>query len=770
MSDVAIFEDSVIGRDDFPAAQQDGGPNAAGFTPPRGFKGSAAKLMRFMKSVNIAEDMADTDLAELGMKVVTEYEIDKTSRAEWEEHQRVAMDLAMQVAEKKQYPFPGASNIKYPLLTTAAIQFAARAYPAMVRGKDVVAGKIIGKDDGVPQMDPQTGQPAMQMDPQTGEPAVDEQGNPQPVWQVPPGTKRDRADRIGRHMSYQLIEEMDDWEEDTDKLLHMLPIIGCCFRKTYFSRDQGMNVSELVPPMKLVVNNGARTLESVPRITQEFELYPYEVTERVRAGLFLDVDLGPSADGANDEDAPHGFLEQHRFIDLDEDDYPEPYIVTVHKDTNQVIRVVANYDEDSVVYNDSGEVAKIKRVDYFTKYPFIPNPRGDFYDIGFGWLLGSMGESVNSTFNQLMDAGHLKNMGGGFIGRGARIVGGPARFRPGEWKPVDTGGKALRENIVPLPIGEPSVVLFQLLGLLIEAGKEISSVKDVLTGEAPQGQNTPATTTLALIEQGLQVFTAIYKRIYRAEKRELKKLFRLNQKYLPQEQYFTVLDDQQAIGRRDYEDESVDVVPVADPSVVSSMQRLGKAQLLMGMADDPHFNALEIRRRFLEEAGIDDVDMILLEEQPPDPEILRQADELDIKKRELEIKEREIVIKEQQASPETAQAKLDSDEAIAREKINADTEIARDKMNVDLLLAREKLAADERIANNKIEADVRIALHRDDVAADHTEPQHANGEDHKPMVLNLSVDAKTGAVNKHFDVLRDKKGDITGADLTEKPV
>lgn len=622
----------VITTADFPAAQQGDGQEYP--APPRGFKRRSEKLTGMMRAVNIAEDLEEDDLSKIGRRVVDEYKIDKQSRAEWEERNKLAMDLAMQVAEPKMSPWPGASNIKFPLLTEAAIQFAARAYPAIVQGKDVVKGKVIGSDDGVPVAGPD-GQQTMVADPNGGE--------PQPQWQVPPGAKRSRADRIARHMSYQLIEEMEDWEEDTDKLLHMLPIIGCVFRKTYFSREKGQNVSELIPAMKLVVNNGARSLETVPRITQEFELYPYQITERVRGGLFLDVELGrPQGANAADEDAEHQFLEQHRFIDLDKDDYPEPYIVTVHKDTAQVVRVVANYDEDSVIFNASGEVAKIQRIEYFTKYSFLPSPTGEFYDIGFGSLLYPINEGVNSSLNQMLDAGHLHVAGGGFIAKGARIKSGVLKFKPGEWKKAESVGGKLKDAIVPLKLPEPSPVLFQLLGLLIDAGKSISSVKDVLTGEAPSAHNTPATTTLAMIEQGLQVFTAIYKRVYRAEKRELKKLFRLNQRYLPEKSYFTVLDEPEAIAQKDYNGDDVDVVPVADPSVVSSMQKLARAEFLSQYRDDPLVDPIEVRRRIFDHAGIEDVDNLLVKQMPQNPEILQQADEIDIKKRKLELDEIEL--------------------------------------------------------------------------------------------------------------------------------
>jgi len=739
---------NVITTADFPAAQQ-GDQGDAGLTPPRGFKRRSEKLMGLMRAVNIAEELEKDDLSKIGRRVVDEYKIDKQSRTEWEELNAKAMDLAMQVVEPKMSPWPGASNIKFPLLTEAAIQFAARAYPAIVQGKDVVKGKVIGADDGQPVIG-QDGQPVMVSDPN------DPEGQPQPQWQVEPGAKRKRANRIARHMSYQLIEEMEDWEEDTDKLLHMLPIIGTVFRKTYFSREKGQNVSELIPAMKLVVNNGARSLETVPRITQEFELYPYQITERVRGELFLDVELGrPQTGNAADDDAEHLFLEQHRYIDLDEDDYPEPYIVTVHKDTAQVVRIVANYDEDSVVFNNSGEVAKIERIEYFTKYSFLPSPTGSFYDIGFGSLLYPISEAVNSTINQMLDAGHLHVAGGGFIARGARIKSGVLKFKPGEWKKADSVGGKLKDAIVPLKLPEPSLVLFQLLGLLIEAGSNISSVKDVLTGEAPRGQNTPATTTLALIEQGLQVFTAIYKRIYRAEKRELKKLFRLNQRYLPEKSYFTVLDEPEAIAQKDYNSDDVDVVPVADPSVVSSMQKMARAEFLGTFKDDPLVDPLEVRRRIFDHANIEDVDSLLVKQMPQNPELMERADKIEIEKQKLKLKEREIELKEQQAGPEAEQAKLKNDLLIAREKIEADQIIAREKINSDYAIALAKIEADgklERIETGKSEK-------RKGVPAESS-----------PVVLNLSIDAKTGTVKKHIDVKRDKKGAISGADVTETPV
>jgi chaperonin GroES len=576
----------IIDTEDFPAGH-------AGMDEPEDTMGETEEqhpLMRLVDLINmpnIAEELDDSKLSEIGQRVVREYEIDKNSRSEWEAKMSKAMDLAMQVAEAKTFPWPNAANVKYPLLTTAAIQFAARAYPAIVQGADVVRGKVVGRD-------------------------VD-------------GSKLDRAERIGQHMSYQLLDEMDGWEEDTDKLLHILPIVGCCFRKTYFDPDLGRNVSEMVSAKNLVVNYNAKSFETTPRATQIFDLYPHQITERMRSGMYLDVELGLPQGNDGDEDGAHEFLEQHRRLDLDEDGYSEPYCVTVHKDTGKVVRIYARYDADGVhVDNRTHKVVRVEAVNYFTKYGFIPSPDGGFYDVGFGSLLWDINETINSTMNRLLDAGTLANTGGGLIGKGVKIKGGVLRIRPGEWVPVDNPGGDLAANMYPLPVPQPSPVLFELLGFLTDAGREVASVKDVLSGDS-MSANMPATTTMAMVEQGLTQFTAIYKRIHRSLASELKKLYRLNRLYLPPETYFRVLDDEKAVAQTDYEDESVDIKPISDPTVITDQQRLSKAQYLMQFMGDQMVNQYELRRRVLEAARIESIDVLLPEPQPPQPDPLQEA-------------------------------------------------------------------------------------------------------------------------------------------------
>lgn len=582
-------------------------------------------------SPNIAEQIlkeenGESRLNTIGEKVRREYEIDVRSRSDWLSKAKEALDLAMQVAKPRQGPWPNSSNIVYPLVAMAAQQFAARAYPAIINAPDVVKGVIVGKDEGQPAIDPNTGQqakgpggePIWEQDPRTG------------VAQEP-GIKRKRADRIGEHMSWQLLEEQPEWEEETDKLLHILPIAGCAFRKTYFDPGEGRNVSCLVFAQNLVVNYWAKSLDTAPRITEEIKLYPVEIEEKVRAGLFLKHEYGLPPDANGDDDAPHEFLEQHRRLDLDGDGYAEPYIVTVHKATSKVARILARFDADSVKFSSRrpDRIAKIDPVQFYTKYDFLPNPDGGVYGVGFGQLLGSINESINTSLNMLFDAGHLQNAGGGFIGKGLSMHGGEVRFHPGKYHFVNSPGRAIREAIVPLEHGGPSEVLFKLLGFMIEVGDKLASNTEVLSGQQT-GANVPASTTLALIEQGLKVFTAIYKRVHRSLKSEFDKLYRLNRLFLEETSQYRWGEEWRTITLDDYRKGS-SVEPISDPQMVSDMQKLVRAEFLKGFLNDPLFDGMEIRRRILKAARIEDIDALLKPNPAPDPAAMLKGEEIKIK-------------------------------------------------------------------------------------------------------------------------------------------
>lgn len=585
------------------------------------------KLIEWAELDNVAEKLDEQQLNVLGDRVIAEYKIDESSRTEWKEKAERALDRAKLKTSKKTYPFDGAANVKNPILATAALQFAARAYPAIVDGLRIVKGQVVGDDRGVPMMGPD-GQPVV--NPQTGE----------LQWQVQPGAKRSKAERIGKHMSYQLLNEMPEWEEDTDVLLGQIPVIGCAFRKVFYSKVLGRNQDEMISALDFVVNQSTRSLDTVPRMTQLFKLYPHEIEERQNAGVFLDIDLGIAPGAGDDEDAPHKFLEQHRYIDLDGDGYREPWVVTVHEDTGKVVRIVANFDPNQLRLGEDGNLARIARYNMFVKYPFFRDPAGGFYDLGFGELLEPLSEVIDSTVNQMLDAGHLQNAGGGFIGSGIRLKKNQMRFAPGQYHVVEASGSAIKDAIVNMQHPGPSDVLFQLLGMMVEWSKDIANVKDVLTGD--QQRNQPATTTLALIEQGMKVYTSIYKRIYRALKKEFELLFKLNAKHLPEQQYITIMDTELAVAREDYDQGSMDVLPAADPNQVTDIQKMQRAQVYLEVGTKPEavqagVDPRECFLRFFDAMGAEEVEKLI----PPKPAQPSPAEQMQMRGMAAEVAEKE---------------------------------------------------------------------------------------------------------------------------------
>jgi len=586
-----------------------------------------ARLIGWIDEVNIAVHIDQQTLDHLGDLVVREYNIDETSRAEWKDDADRALDFATQKAEPKLYPWPESSNVIFPLITGGAMLFNARSYGAIIQGRNVVKGIVWGDDKGTP---------ATEDGKEGGRPIIDPQTQ-QPVWRVPPGEKQIRANKIGEHMSWQLLEQMAEWEEQTDTMLMQLPIIGGAVRKTFRDVREDCNTSVLVHLSNLVWNFHAPSFEKAPRHTEILELYPHEIDEMERDNeAFLHVVYGPGDSGEDgevdqtDTSAPHQFLEQHRRFDLDGDGYPEPLIVTVHKRSAKVVRIVARYEEEGIITD--GKSDKLKRivpVDSYTLFRFLPNPKGGSYPIGFGHLLKPLNEAINTTINQMFDAGHLQIAGGGFIGTGLNLHAGPVNFDIGEYKPVNAKGGNIRDAIFPIPWPGPNAVLFQLLGFLVQAAKDVASIQDVLTGDAAMA-NAPPTTVLALIEQGMKVYTAIHKRIYRALKSEFAKLYRLNRIYLVEDERYRVGDAWRVVSPDDYR-LGGGVEPVADPTQVTDMQKLGRAMVLQEAAkNNPLINPLVATRRYLEAANIERIEELLPDKMPPpqpSPEMLKAQTE-----------------------------------------------------------------------------------------------------------------------------------------------
>lgn len=756
---------------------------------PQAAPAPIAKLQKIMAADNLIGEMDEQKAATLAQTVIEQYDIDVSSRADWKDRIKAAVELSMLVSQEKNYPWKGAANVKYPLLTVAALQFNARAYPAVVQGNQVVKCQTWGNDQQ--------------------------------------GLKAARAERVSDHMSYQLLSEQPEWEEDTDKLLVMLPIVGSVFRKVYFDPSLGRNVTRLVTADRLVINYRARNIADCPRVTEELYLYPYEIKERILSGRFAEFDYMAAANVEIDEesgiveqdaDAPHLFLEQHRLIDIDGDGYPEPYIVTVHKASQHICRIVANFDEDSVQVDGAGKVTSVRKNEYYVHYQFLPSPDGGFYGWGFGWLLKDITETINSTLSMMMDAGHLANVQGGLVSSQLGLKEKKISIGPGEWKVLNNSGP-IAQSVFPITYPGPSAVLFNLLGLLIETGKEVASVKDVLTGEG-QGKNASPTTTMALIEQGLQVFTSIYKRVHRSIKAELAILAKLNRKFLTAERYNQFHDGEEQFNpAADYDVRDMDILPVSDPSTVSKMQKMAKAQFLYETAkENPKVNQEEALLRMFKAADIEEPEKLIV---PPDEgqqklamrgaeaevgnleadiavkmadaqlkgadvsmraeESLQNAEmegrkgeaeldkiavEQDFKAAELDMKERELALKEQelelkwaaldiQAATADAGVEAKANAPIMPEKADHEPDkiaVEREKITQNVELEREKMAHAEKL--KKMELSAAKAMKQG------VEPAEADGVevDAKDIVNAIQAD-------KTLDVKYDAEGRIVSAKI-----
>ena len=564
---------------------------------------SQANLAKKLK--DRVDDEGKDILTEIGVAVVSGYEADEVSREDWMDKNKKWMDLALLVSQDKTWPWPKAANVKYPLIATAAMQFSARAYPALVPADgSVVSARVAAKD--------------------------------------PDGSLSQAAECVARHMSWQVMERIPNWEEGMDKLLMVMAISGIAFKKTYYDAAEEVNRSQLVYPENFVVNYWAKTLEQAYRKTEILYYNTNEVRERqLNNEEFLDIELpDPSTTVLDDKrskqpittktqpprpdkSTPHIFLSQHTFWDLDGDGYEEPYVITVHKDTKKVVRIIARWDSDGVVRNEHNKIVRITPIEYFTAFPFIPNPDGSIYAMGFGMLLGSLNNAANTILNQLIDAGTMANLQSGFIGRNLRMKEGQLQIRPNEWKIVNASGEDLQKSIYPLPAKEPSGVLFQLLQMLITSGNQLASIAEIFVGKMP-GQNTPATTTQETVQQGMAVFTAVYKRVYRSLSQEFLKIARLNRitpGLIEEESEICGVPLQQS-----YYDKTMKfIIPGGDPtgdSATVKMQKLSQVGQLLQLGT---VNAQVYTERVLQANNIPNYQELQQQPPPPQPDPTEQA-------------------------------------------------------------------------------------------------------------------------------------------------
>lgn len=675
------------------------------------------KLLEFSEAVNIA-DLLDSDkLREIADRVKRGYEVDKLSMESFLEQANQAVELCKLEREEKNYPMRKASNVKLPMITQAAMQFTSRTLPELIKSGKLAKYRIIGPD--------------------------------------PTGAKARRGKRLETHLNWQMLEQMKGMLDELDNLLMQTSIVGTTHAKTYFDPVAGTNRFEFIPYDEFVINAGVKTLEEAERKTQILSISEKELIENQRFGIYRHFEKY-SYDGVQEQvedkdgnsegfaDSPDAdpvnvqeLLEQHCFLDLDEDGMPEPYIVTMHEKSGQVLRIVARYIPAKVVVEYDGiaatldelivpdpddntrpmirsdikgkcEVKKIHAIEYFTKFGLIPNPDGGYFMYGLGTLLLDLNMTANTISNQLIDAGRLANLQGGFIGSRLRIRGDTKELEPGEWvKAESADGNSLRNEIVPLNYKEPSTVLFQMLGTIYSMGQQLASSTEVLTGTA-ETQNSSPHTVLAMIQQGLQQFLSMQRRILRSYKDAFQKLVDLNRIFLDSNEYLQVLDIPpespefaEMLNPRtgeilDYALAGDDVVPVADLKNSTEAEKLAKLQVMiqniqflgpLGATNGPEFT------RFMAETlELDNPERFMPPPQDPmqNPEFIKMQADIAKQSAELELKELELKRKAMETELKGMKMKADAVKAIAEaEAAEAGSQLQMYKAFADSILQEQ---------------------------------------------------------------------------------
>jgi hypothetical protein len=547
---------------------------------------------------NLAEEIPDRELSRISSDLLSEFDANKASRQEWEDTYKNGLDLLGFNYDERTTPFRGASGVTHPLLAEAATQFQAQAFNELLPSSGPVRTVVLGKD--------------------TRE-------------------KQDQAKRVKQFMNYYITNVMEDYTPDMDQMLFYLPIAGSTFKKIYYDENMGRAVSKFVPADNLVVPYDTADLDSCPNITQIVRMDLNDLRKKQLAGVYLDVDVLPSQSDVSEVrseiDRIDGFepnqidydctlLECH--VDLDLEGYEEldeegeptgikvPYIVTISQDNGEILSIRRNFSEED---------DKKKKINYFVHYKFLPG--FGFYGLGLIHTIGGLARSATSSLRQLIDAGTLSNLPAGFKARGLRIRDDDEPLQPGEFRDVDAPGGAIRDSLMPLPFKGPDQTLFNLLGFVVQAGQRFATITDMKVGDG--NQDAAVGTTIAMLEQGSRVMSAVHKRLHYAMRLEFKILARVMSESLPQEYPYSVAGDDSSVMAKDFDDR-VDIVPVSNPNVFSQAQRIALAQTklqLAGAAPQLH-NMHEIYRDMYEALGVTDVERIMQalpdsEPRPTDP-------------------------------------------------------------------------------------------------------------------------------------------------------
>jgi len=543
---------------------------------------------------NLAEYLDDGYLGEISSDLRASYEDDLDSRSEWEETYTKGLDQLGVKYEERTQPFEGASGVTHPLISESVTQFQAQAYKELLPAGGPVQTQVLGMQDVA---------------------------------------REEQAARVKDFMNYQITEVMEEFDPDMDQLLFYLPLSGSCFKKVYFDEAKQRAVSKFVPAQDLVVSYAASDLQTAARVTHVLRMDANEVRKMQIAGFYRDVELS-KYDEDEDEvrqkvdelqgtsrsytDDVYTILEMHCDLDLEgfEDMSPDgeptgialPYIVTIDEGSGHVLSIRRNFEEGAGL---------ARKQQYFVHYKFMPGL--GFYGFGLIHMIGGLGRAATSILRQLIDAGTLANLPAGFKARGVRVRNDDEPLQPGEWRDIDAPGGNIRDSIIPLPYKEPSGTLAQLLGSLVDNGRRFVSLADQQASN--MNQEAPVGTTVALLERGTKVMSAIHKRLHYSQKNEFRILARIFRDNLPQEYPYDVAGGDRTIMAADF-DGRVDVVPVSDPNIFSMSQRvtLAQTQLQLAQSNPQVHNLHAAFRRMYQALEVQNIDEIL--PPPPQPQPL----------------------------------------------------------------------------------------------------------------------------------------------------
>jgi len=548
---------------------------------------------------NLAEIVDEGELSHIASELSTLFDADKTSRGEWEQQYSKGLDLLGFKYEERTRPFKGAAGVAHPLLSQAIVQFQSQAYKELMPAEGPVRTQVLGKE------------------------TIE---------------KMQQAERVRDFMNYQITTVMEEYTPEMDQALFYLGYGGSVFKKVYYDYHLERMVSKLVLPDDLYIPySGSSVMSQCSRITHRIAMSENDYRRRVYSGEYLDLDLKPSAQPAipdqigNTVDKISGILpssetEELFFLEFqvdwdlpgfeDTDDSGEmtgiklPYVITIEESQNRVVSVRRNWDPEDV---------KKRRKQYFVHYTLIEGLGA--YGLGFVHLIGGLSRSATSALRQLIDAGTLANLPAGFKAKGARIMNDDVPLQPGEWRDMDAGGAELTSQMLPLPYKEPSQTLFQLLGFCVEAGQRLANTADMAVGDG--NQYAAVGTTIALMERGSMVMSSIHKRLHYAQKQEFKMLAAGFGEFLPYEYPYDVPGASRTVKKKDF-DQMIAVLPVADPNIFSSAQRvtLAQTQLQLAQSAPQMHDMYQAFHRMYSALNVRDIDAILKPQNvqhPKDP-------------------------------------------------------------------------------------------------------------------------------------------------------